>query len=168
MKEIRPRAAVLATIGSIAVAASAYFDWLGNRSPVDTPVQRLLLQPDAGDAASSYWMSMAASLVVAGAIGTVGTLLLSRLVIWLGLLLGAATVGLWAATALSETSPNELVADLQPGAWISVGAIVLMLLGAVALRRRKDDLDEDEDDLGGDFETTPMATSRQPVADDGP
>lgn len=166
MTQIRPRAAVLATIGTVAVAASAYFDWMGNRSPVSEPLQELLLQPDTADTASSYWMSMAAPLVVVGAVGLVGALLLSRVVLWLALLLGLATVALWATGVVSDAAPGELtVADVQPGAWISAGGLLLLLLGAAALRRRSSE-DEDELDEDDDFATAPL--TRQSVADEGP
>src|SRR5206468_2919684 len=104
MTDIRPRAAVLATIGAIAVAASAYFDWLGNRSPRDTQLERLLLQSDSTATASSYWMSMAAVLAAVGAIGVLGTLLLSRLVVWLAFLLALATLALWATGAVFDAA----------------------------------------------------------------
>lgn len=161
MSDIRPRAAVLATIGALAVAASSYFDWLGNRSPRDTQLERLLLQSDSTDAASSYWMSMAAPLAVIGALGVLGTLALSRLVLWLTFLLALATVALWATGAVFDAAPGGLVlADVQPGAWVNLGGVILLLIGAAALRQRTDEDDEEDE-----FSTPPLSRA---LADDAP
>jgi hypothetical protein len=162
MTDIRPRAAVLATIGAIAVAASAYFDWLDGRSPDQIPVEQLLLQPDPAATAASYYQSMATPLVVVGALGVLATLFLSRALLWVTFLLALATLGLWVTTVVLDVDPGELtIADIQPGAWINLGAAILILIGAAALRGRSDeDLDDDE------FETPPL--TRQLSVDDGP
>lgn len=163
MADIRPRAAVIATLGAVAVAASAYFVWLADQSPLDIQVQRLLLQPDAADPASSYWMSMATPLVVIAGIGVLGTLLLSRLLVWLAFLLGLAALALWVTSVVYDSGAGELtVSAIQPGAWINLGGVLLLLVGAASLRRRGDEDDEDEED----FATQPL--TRQGVADDGP
>jgi hypothetical protein len=163
MTDIRPRAAVLATIGALAVAASAYFDWLGSRSPDQIPVEQLLLQPDPAETAASYYQSMATPLVVVGAIGVLATLFLSRALLWVTFLLALATLGLWVTTVVLEVDPGELVvSDIQAGAWINLGAVILILIGAAALRRRDDDDLDDEDE----FETPPL--TRQLSVDDGP
>jgi hypothetical protein len=161
--DIRPRAAVLATIGALAVAASAYFDWLDSRSPDQIPVEQLLLQPGPAETAASYYQSMAAPLVVIGAIGVLATLFLSRALLWVTFLLALATLGLWVTTVVLEVSPGDLaISDVQPGAWINLGAVVLLLIGAAALRGRGDE-DMDEDD---EFDTPPL--TRQLSVDDGP
>jgi hypothetical protein len=163
MTDIRPRAAVIATLGAIAVAASAYFGWLSDQSPQDIQLERLLLQADSADPATSYWMSMATPLVVIGAIGVLGTLLLSRLLIWLAFLLGLATLALWVTSVVYDAAPGELaIADILPGAWINLGGVLLLLVGAASLRRRNDEDDEDEED----YATQPL--TRQGVSDDGP
>ncbi|GAA2758175.1 hypothetical protein [Actinopolymorpha rutila] len=140
MTIVRPRAAVLATIGAIAIATGAYFDWLGNRSPQQVRLQDLLTRPEVKDLAGqtlNYWTSMAAPLAVAGAIGILGALLLVRVLLWLSFLLGAATVGLWVGRiAFADGAAQFRIADVQPGAWIAAGGLLLVLLGAAALRRR--------------------------------
>lgn len=152
MTIVRPRAAVLATIGAIAIASGAYFDWLGNRSPQQVRLQDLLTRPAVNDLAGqtlNYWTSMAAPLAVAGAIGVLGALLLVRVLLWLSFLLGVATVGLWVGrVAFADGAAQFRVADVQPGAWIALGGLVLVLIGASALRRRAA-----TDEEAGDYPT---------------
>ncbi|WP_020575729.1 hypothetical protein [Actinopolymorpha alba] len=156
MTGVRPRAAVLATIGALAVAGSAYFDWLSNRSPRGVQLERLLMQPDSVDTASSYWLSMAAPLAVAGAIGVLGALVLSRVVLWLAFLVELATLALWVTTVAFDAAPGQLsIGDLQPGAWISAGGLVLLLIGAIALRPRSTE-DEEEAEDDNFFRTPPL------------
>ncbi|HEY8454957.1 MAG TPA: hypothetical protein VIL34_05150 [Actinopolymorphaceae bacterium] len=162
MTDIRPRAAVLATLGAIAVAASAYFDWLAGRSPRDIPVQQLLLQGGSTDTVMDYWQSMATPLVVISAIGVLGALFLSRFLLWLAFLFDLAALGLWVASVVLEASPGEVVVgDLQAGAWIALGSVILLLIGAAALRRRPNEVEEEDE-----FETPPL--TRQMAVDDGP
>jgi hypothetical protein len=101
-------------------------------------------------------------LVVVGALGVLATLFLSRALLWVTFLLALATLGLWVTTVVLDVDPGELtIADIQPGAWINLGAVILILIGAAALRGRGDeDLDDDE------FETPPL--TRQLSVDDGP
>lgn len=154
MTAIRPRAAVLATVGALGVASSAYFDWFGNDSPRQIRLERLLMQPDANGQATSYWLSMAAPLAVAGAIGVLGTLLLVRLLVWLSFLVGLVTVALWATETAFDVAEIQ-ANDIQPGAWISLGGLVLLVIGAAALRRRspagEDDAEENESENGDYF-----------------
>lgn len=151
MTDIRPRAAVLATIGALGVASSAYFDWFGGDSPRQIRLEQLLMQPDASGQAPSYWLSMAAPLAVAGAMGVLGTLLLVRLLVWLSFLVGLVTVALWATETAFDVAEIQ-VNDIQPGAWVSLGGLLLLVIGAAALRRRgpadaeeaaQDDQDDD-------------------------
>src|SRR5262249_46995251 len=107
MTDIRPRAAVIATLGAVAVAASAYFNWLSDQSPLDIQIQRLLLQPDATEPATSYWMSMATPLVAVAAVGVLGTLLLTRVVVWLAFLVGLATLALWVTSVVYDNAASE-------------------------------------------------------------
>jgi hypothetical protein len=146
MTQVRPRAAVLATIAALALAASAYFPWLADDSPRQVPLRELFLQPESTALLPSYWESMAAPLAVAGAVGTLGALLCWRPLLVLSFLAGLVTVGLWITTVLAELEPAEFaIGDVQLGAWISVGAIVLLLLATIALRRRASDEEEAEE-----------------------
>ena len=106
---------------------------------------------------------MATPLVVIAGIGVLGTLLLSRLLVWLAFLLGLAALALWVTSVVYDSGAGELtVSAIQPGAWINLGGVLLLLVGAASLRRRGDEDDEDEED----FATQPL--TRQGVADDGP
>lgn len=163
MTPVRPRAAVLATIAALALAASAYFPWLADDSPRQVPLRELLLQPDGGAMLPSYWQSMAAPLVVAGAVGTLGALLLWRVLLSVSLLAGLATIGLWITTVLFELEPDELaVRNFQAGAWISLGAVLLLLTATIALRRREMDEEPVEEDEEDDYHTTPLTRSTHP------
>ena len=151
MAQVRPRAAVLATIGAAGIGASAYFVWLAGRTPEQIPLRKLLLVGEVTGDATSYWQSMAAPLVVVSAVALLGAVLLSRLVLLVALLLGLTTAGLWAATDLLETEGPITVDAIGIGAWISAGAMLLLLIGLSALRKRGPDdedaeLDEDESD----------------------
>jgi hypothetical protein len=151
MTQVRPRAAVLATIAALSLAASAYFPWLADDSPRQVPLRELFLRPEGAALLPSYWESMAAPLVVAGAVGALGALLCWRPLLALSFLAGLATVGLWITTVLAELRPGEfVVGDVQIGAWISVGAILLLLLATIALRRRVGDEEEETEDEGED------------------
>jgi hypothetical protein len=152
MTDIRPRAAVLATVGALGVASSAYFDWFADNSPRQIRLEQLLMQPDANGQATSYWLSMAAPLAVAGAIGVLGTFLLVRLLVWLSFLVGLVTVALWATETAFDVAEIQLN-DIQPGAWVSLGGLLLLLIGAAALRRRRpaDEEAPAEDDESDDY-----------------
>ncbi|HEY6740476.1 MAG TPA: hypothetical protein VI076_16655 [Actinopolymorphaceae bacterium] len=159
MAQVRPRAAVLATIGSVGVAAGAYFAWTGGRLAQEVPLRKLLFVDVSGDA-PSYWMSMAAPLAVVAGLGVLGALLLSRVVLLIAFLLGAATVGLWSATDLVE-SGSVTLGSIGLGAWITVGALLLTLISLIALRTRgdedEDDLDPEDDDEVRPFRPSPSS-----------
>lgn len=145
MAEVRPRAAVLATIGAAGIGASAYFVWLDNRAPELIPLRKLLFVGDITGDAPTYWQSMAAPLVVVSAIALLGSFALSRLILLIGFLLGLTTVGLWAATDLLEVEGGVSMDMIGAGLWVNVGALVVLLIGLIALRR-KGEPDEEEDD----------------------
>lgn len=154
MGQVRPRAAVLSTIGAAGIGASAYFVWLTSRTPEQIPLRKLLFVGDVAGEATSYWQSMAAPLVVVSAICLIGALALSRLVLLIGLLLGLTTVGLWVATDLLDVEGGLQLSSIGRtvgvGAWICLGALLVLLVGLLALRGRGDedeDYDEEDDEL---------------------
>ncbi|HEY6740384.1 MAG TPA: hypothetical protein VI076_16185 [Actinopolymorphaceae bacterium] len=166
MAQVRPRAAVLATIGSVAVAAGAYFAWTGGRLAQEIPLRKLLFVDVSGDA-PSYWMSMAAPLAVVAGIGVLGALLLSRVVLLIAFLLGAATVGLWSVTDLIE-SGSVTLGSIGLGAWITAGALLLVLISLIVLRTRGDDEDDLDDALDpeDDDEVRPYSPTSRSYGDD--
>lgn len=152
MAEVRPRAAVLATIGAAGIGASAYFIWLVNRSPELIPLRKLLFVGEVTGDAPSYWQSMAAPLVVVSAIALIGALALSRLLLLIGFLLGLTTVGLWVVTDLLEVEGGISLDKLGAGIWVNLGALIALLIGLIALRQRSEDDEEDDE-----FSPTPFS-----------
>jgi hypothetical protein len=153
MAEVRPRAAVLATIGAAGLGASAYFVWLTNRAPELIPLRKLLFVGEVAGDAPSYWQSMAAPLVVISALGLLGALVLSRLILLIGFLLGLTTLGLWIATDLLEVEGGISLDKIGTGVWVNLGSLLVLLVGLIALRRGGEE-DEDEDD---EFSPTPFS-----------
>jgi hypothetical protein len=171
MGQVRPRAAVLSTIGAAGIGASAYFVWLSSRTPEQIPLRKLLFVGDVTGNAASYWESMAAPLVVISALCLIGALALSRLVMLIGLLLGLTTVGLWVATDLLDVEGGLQLGSIGRtvglGAWVCLGALIVLLIGLVALRKRGYDEDEefeDEEDEGLNRPVPPRTTDLAPSA----
>lgn len=170
MAQVRPRAAVLSTIGAAGIGASAYFVWLTSRTPEQIPLRKLLFVGDVTGDATSYWQSMAAPLVVISALCLIGALALSRLVLLIGLLLGATTVGLWVATDLLDVEGglqlNSIGRTVGVGAWVCLGSLIVLLIGLVALRGRGDEDEEydEEEDEGLTRPVPPRTTDLAPSA----
>jgi len=165
MAQVRPRAAVLATIGAAGIGASAYFVWLAGRTPERIPLRKLLLVGEVTGDAPSYWQSMAAPLVVVSALALVGAVLLSRLVLLVAFLLALTTAGLWVATDLLETDGPITVDIIGIGAWICAGAMFLLFIGLCALRKRDtddEDVETDEDEPDAEEPNTDLEPSSSP------
>lgn len=145
MATVRPRAAVLATVGSLGIAASAYMAWFDSRVADTVPFVRVLFGGSPTDTAVSYWQSMAAPLVVVGALGVLGALALSRAVLWLTFVLGLVTVGLWGTNEVLDRDPASLgVGDFGAGAYVAVASLLLLLITTIVLRGGSDGMDPDE------------------------
>lgn len=163
MGTVRPRAAVIATIGSLAIPASAYFEWTGGDTAETLPLRQLLFVEPAGTDVS-YWQSVAAPLAVIGVIGVIGALLLNRLVLLIALLLGVATATLWVVSQVLDSESQFAIGQVGVGAWMLLGALIVLLVGLVALRSRRRP-DEDGDDHSDD-EIRPFSPSPHPFDDD--
>ena len=139
MATVRPRAAVLATVGSLGFAASEYMAWFDSRAADTVPLVRMLLGGSPTDTSVSYWQSMAAPLVVVGALGVLGALALSRAVLWIAILLGLATLGLWGTNELTDRGTSGLgLDDFGAGAYVAVASILVLLVSTIALRGGSD------------------------------
>ncbi|MBM7787731.1 hypothetical protein [Tenggerimyces flavus] len=145
MATVRPRAAVLATVGSLGIAASAYMAWFDSRVADTVPFVRVLFGGSPTDTAVSYWQSMAAPLVIVGAIGTLGALALSRALLWLTFVLGLVTVGLWGTNEILDRGAASLaIGDFGTGAFVAVAGLLVLLVSTIALRGGSDETDPDE------------------------
>lgn len=128
----RVSGAVVAALGAIGVTASAYLSWYGGQDGRDIPLERLF-QTDVSDQASSYWNSLAVALAVVSLLGVLGALLLSRFVLTLGWLIGLAALVLWVVMQANDDSIDFAVGDIETGAWICAIALLVMLLGIIAM-----------------------------------
>ncbi|SEE92226.1 hypothetical protein [Jiangella alba] len=130
----RATGAIVAVIGALGVTASGYLDWLGGRDATEIPLERLFQTSSVGTP-SSYWNSMALALAVVGLLGVLGALLLSRFVLILGWLVGAATLVLWLVMSANDDSLSVSVSDLQSGVWICGVALLVFLVGIIGMGR---------------------------------
>ncbi|PZF81078.1 hypothetical protein [Jiangella anatolica] len=128
----RAAGAVIALIGALGVTASSYLDWYGGRDATDIPLERLF-QTDSVGAPSSYWNSMALALAVVGLLGVVGAVLLSRFVLILAWLIGAATLVLWIVMSVNDDSLSVSAGDIQAGAWVCGVALLVLLAGIIGM-----------------------------------
>jgi hypothetical protein len=78
--------------------------------------------------------AVAVPLLAAALVALLGALIASRLLAGLGLLVDLATAVTWVAR-LADVDPNSGVGDLEVGAWIAFGGLVLMIIGVAGLRR---------------------------------
>ena len=134
----RAGGAVLAAVGALGVSASAYLYWFDGREATDIPVERLF-QTDVSGTASSYWTSVAIALALVTVLGVVGAILQSRLVLVLGWLIGVATLALWVVMQAIDNVDDDLdftANDAQAGAWACAVALLVMLIGIVAMGPR--------------------------------
>jgi hypothetical protein len=125
--------ALIAAVGALGVAASAYLDWIAGQMPTEIPLERLFAT-DVGGTAGSYWTSMAAPLALVGLIGVVGGLLRSRLTLALAGLLGFATLVLWVLLEAIDLAPEDLRAsDYETGVWVCVASLVVLAAGVLLM-----------------------------------
>lgn len=140
----RATGAVIAVIGALGVTASGYLDWFGGRDATGIPLERLFQTSSVGTP-STYWNSMALALAVAGLLGVLGALLLSRFILTLGWLIGVAALVLWIVMSVNDDTLSVSAGDLQAGVWICGVALLVFLVGIIGMgraRRSREDTDE--------------------------
>jgi hypothetical protein len=129
----RTLGALVAGVGALGVAASAYLDWYAGQMPTEIPLRRLFDTEVAG-AAGSYWTSLATPLALVGVIGVLGGLVRSRLVITIAGVLGLATLVLWVLLQAIDLAPEDLHAsDYQAGLWVCVAGLVVLAGGVLLM-----------------------------------
>ena len=132
MSTPRHGAQALTALGALALGVSAFFNWFDDLDPTEFAT-RWLFWDDAQTTGDEFG-SMAVPLLAAALVALLGALIASRLLAGLGLLVGLATAVTWVAR-LADVDPNFGVGDLEVGAWIAFGGLVLMIIGVAGLRR---------------------------------
>lgn len=150
----RTGGALLALIGALGVAGSAYLEWLknsqGSNPSADEMAFTRLFDSDASAMMEmapagwdgSYWESIALPLGIVAALGVIGAVLRSRIVLWLAFLVGLATAVLFVVftfTAADNAQLDPGVSDLLIGFWLCVAALVVLLIGIFTMGGRSAD-----------------------------
>ncbi len=140
MSTRRPSAQALTLIGAVALGVSAFLNWFDDLAPSDIATRWLFW--DDARTTSDEISSMAVPLLAAAAIALLGALIGSRLLGGLGLLVGLATLVVWVvrqAVVLDDAGLDFEVSDIQPGAWLALGSLVVLAIGVAGLRRRTEE-----------------------------
>ncbi|AYY13417.1 hypothetical protein EF847_12680 [Actinobacteria bacterium YIM 96077] len=130
--------ALIALLGAIAVAASAYPAWYRDEGPRDWPLMQLFQANPAGTV-TAYWGSVAAPLAVVGLLGILGAALRFRFILGLGWLIGTATFILW--SAMRAIDGEWRLGELQRGAWIGLVGLLVVLIGLVVMGPRHEEVE---------------------------
>lgn len=138
----RSTGAILAAAGSLLCALSAYVAWFGDRAPYELPI-RHLASTGAPGAASGFWASMAAPLVVVAALGALGALVRFRFLLGLAWMIGVATLVLWGLMRAIGNATDSAPAGVGVGSGVWVGAVGLLVIvvGIVVMGPRKEEVD---------------------------
>ncbi|MGH9231633.1 MAG: hypothetical protein ACRD07_23425 [Acidimicrobiales bacterium] len=139
MSTPRPSGQALTALGALALGVSAFFNWFDDLDPTEIAT-RWLFWSDT-QTTTDELASMAVPLLAAGLIALLGALIASRLLGGLGLLVGLATAVTWVVRT-ADVESGFGVGDLQEGAWIAFGGLVLLLIGVAGLRRPAEDVRE--------------------------
>lgn len=134
--------AIIGGVGALLCAASAYVDWYADRAPQDMPLTQLV-QAGQNGMASGYWESVAAPLAALGAVGVLGALVRSRLLLGLAWLTGVATVALWWIMRLIGQATDQAPPGAQFGfgVWLAVGALLIVLIGIAVMGPRREEIE---------------------------
>lgn len=153
----RTAGAVLATVAALFVTSSAYLDWFGNVTAMDTPLHRLYETSVSSEAAANYWRSVALPLAVVTLIAVIGLIARSRFVLLVAWAVGAVTWGLFVLMLANDETVDFAFADLQAGAWQAVVALGVMLIAILIMGRpaREEVVDAEEG-------AAPLAAEEEP------
>ncbi len=138
----RSTGALIAGVGSLLCALSAYLAWYGDRAPHDLPI-RHLAETGAPGLASGYWTSVAAPLAVVGALGALGALLRFRFLLGLAWMVGVATLALWglmrAIGNATDNAPSGV--GVGSGVWMCAIGLLAIVVGIVVMGPRREEVD---------------------------
>lgn len=134
--------AMIAGVGGLLCFVSGFLSWYGAAAPYEMPI-RELVQASATGSATSYWGSVAAPLAILGAMGMLGALLRSRLLLGLAWLIGVATLVLWGLmrAIANATDQPPASADVRFGLWACVAGLLIVLLGIAVMGPRREEVD---------------------------
>ncbi|PSL03740.1 hypothetical protein CLV30_107221 [Haloactinopolyspora alba] len=134
--------AITGAAATLVCAGSAYVRWYDGRAPHELPITQLVRAGEDG-VASGYWESVAAPLAVLGAVGVLGGLVRSRLLLGLAWLTGVATIALWWIMRLIGQATDQAPPDatLDYGRWLCVGGLVLLLIGIAVMGPRREEVE---------------------------
>lgn len=130
--------AVIAALGALLVAASAYTTWQSGEGPRDWPLMQLF-QADPAGTVTAYWGSVAAPLAVVGALGVLGGLLRYRFILGVGLLIGTATVVLWAV--MRAIGDYFDTGQMHGGFWLVIAGLLVLFAGILIMGPRHDEVE---------------------------
>lgn len=138
----RATGAIIAGVGSLLCAISAYVAWFGDRAPHDLPI-RHMAETGAPGLASGYWTSVAAPLAVVGALGALGALTRFRFLLGLAWMVGVATLALWGLMrAVGNATGNAPVGvGVGAGVWVCAAGLLAIVIGIVVMGPRKEEVD---------------------------
>lgn len=139
----RSAGAVIAVIGALGVSASAYLPWHLGDVPQTTPISRLF-DADVTGAATSYWTSVAAPLAIVGALGVLGGLFRSRIVLGVAWAVGALAALLWLVMLIIDSSEGDAQLGLdtfQRGAWLCLAGLTVLAIGIVVMDGPTDEVE---------------------------
>ncbi|RIQ32156.1 hypothetical protein [Jiangella rhizosphaerae] len=138
----RATGSIIAGVGSLLCALSAYIAWFDGRAPHDLPI-RHLAETGAPGLATGYWTSVAAPLAVVGALGALGALIRFRFLLGLAWMVGVATLALWGLMRAIGTATDNAPAGVGAGAgvWVCAAGLLAILVGIVVMGPRKEEVD---------------------------
>ncbi len=119
--------AVFAAAGALGVSAGAYLDWYAGPPPATGIPLAALFQASAAGVTTEFWGSLAAPLVIVGAIGVLGLVVRSRLTFALSAGLAAFTVGMW--TLMRMIDAEFVVSEAGPGMWVVLAGVAVIAVG---------------------------------------
>jgi hypothetical protein len=128
--------AALAAAGTLGVAAGTYLDWYAGAPRATGIPLAALFQASPAGITTEFWGSLAAPLVLVGAIGVLGVIVRSRVTFALAASLAAFTVGMWTLMRIIEGEFE--VSGVGPGMWLAVAGVAVIVVGILAMGSRRE------------------------------
>jgi len=139
---VRTLGRFLALAAGVAMMMSAFLPWLGGMKPYRLPVRFLFTGMPSGDLArladqsSTFVRSAGFALVVLGGIVVLGALAGSRILVWLGSIVGVAGIAMLYVQVLVA---YDRVPGNQYGASIGQAGVLVAVVAGFLIRKRSVD-----------------------------